>query len=136
MKTHVLVDSSVWIESTRKGGDPVIAAELGVLLLSGRAAMTEPVWLEIYQGIRGKKEQERLEESKRSCVWLAFDKSCWVEAAATARACLRAGVNVPFGDVLVHSCAVRYGAELMERDRHFAMIREAVKRRGTIPAVP
>lgn len=128
MKDSILVDSSVWIEATRKGGNPVIAAELGALLLSGRAAMTEPVWLEIYQGIRGKREEERLEESKKSCVWLAFDKACWVEAAATARACQRSGVNVPFGDVLVYSCAVRYGVELMERDRHFAMIRSAMKR--------
>ena len=51
MKARVLVDSSIWIEATRKGGDPVIAAELGELLVSGRAAMTEPVWLEIHQGI-------------------------------------------------------------------------------------
>lgn len=128
MKNVVLVDSSIWIETTRKGGDPADAAELGELLLSGRAAMTEPVWLEIYQGIRGKKEQERLEDSRKSCVWLTFDKACWIEAATTARACQRAGVNVPFGDILVHACAVRYGVELRERDRHFAMIRGAIKR--------
>lgn len=128
MKTLVLVDSSVWIEATRKGGDPAVAAKLGDLLLSGRAAMTEPVWFEIYQGIRGKKEEARLEASKSSCTWLAFDKACWVEAAATARACQEAGVNVPFGDILVHACSVRYGVELREQDRHFAMIRGAMKR--------
>jgi hypothetical protein len=36
-------------------------------------------------------------------------------------------VNVPFGDVLVFACATRHGVELLERDRHFAMIRKAVK---------
>ena len=128
MKELVLVDSSVWIQATRKGGDPVIAAQRGELLVSGMAAMTDPVWLEMYQGIRGKKEEVRLEESRRSCTWLDFDKACWVEAAATARACLRAGVNVPFGDILVHACAARYGVELREMDRHFAMIRRAMKR--------
>lgn len=128
MKDRVLVDSSVWIEATRKRGDPAIAVELGELLLSGRAAMTEPVWLEIYQGIRGKKEEERLKEVRSSCTWLAFDDACWVEAAATARACQRAGVNVPFGDMMVFACAKRYGVELREQDRHFAMIRGAMKR--------
>ena len=128
MKDRVLVDSSVWIAATRLGGDPQIAAELGELLLSGRAAMTEPVWLELYQGIKGKREEARLAESKKACMWLAFDEACWTEAAATARACLRAGVNVPFGDVLVSACARRYGVELLERDRHFAMIAKAMEK--------
>jgi predicted nucleic acid-binding protein len=127
MKGRVLVDSSVWIAATRLGGDPQIAAELGELLLSGRAAMTEPVWIELFQGIKGKREEARLAESKNACTWLAFDEVCWTEAAATARACLRAGVNVPLGDVLVFACARRHGVELLERDRHFEMIRNAVK---------
>lgn len=126
MSRLVLVDSSAWIEATRRGGDTEVAAELGELLLSGRAALTEPVWLELYQGIRGKREEARLAESKESCAWLEFDKACWAEAATTARACLRAGVNVPLGDVLVHACATRHGVELLERDRHFAMIRQAM----------
>ena len=127
MKDRVLVDSSVWIAATRLGGDPQIAAELGELLLSGRAAMTEPVWIDLFQGIKGKREEARLAESKNACTWLAFDEVCWTEAAATARACLRAGVNVPLGDVLVFACARRHGVELLERDRHFEMIRNAVK---------
>jgi predicted nucleic acid-binding protein len=127
MKDRVLVDSSVWIAATRLGGDPQAAAELGELLLSGRAAMTEPVWIELFQGIKGKREEARLVEAKKACTWLAFDEACWTEAAATARACLRAGVNVPLGDVLVFACATRHGVELLERDRHFAMIRMAVK---------
>jgi predicted nucleic acid-binding protein len=127
MKQFVLVDSSVWIAATRKGGDYAIATELGELLMSGRAAMTKPIWLELYQGIKGKQEEARLEVSKNSCTWLAFDEACWKEAAKTARVCLRAGVNVPFGDVLVYACSTRYGVELLERDRHFAMIRKVMK---------
>jgi predicted nucleic acid-binding protein len=127
MKQFVLVDSSVWIAATRKGGDDVIATELGELLMSGRAAMTEPIWLELYQGIKGKQEEARLEVSKKSCNWLAFDEACWKEAAKTARTCQRAGVNVPFGDLLVHACATRYGVQLLERDLHFAMIRKVMK---------
>jgi Arc/MetJ family transcription regulator len=72
-------------------------------------------------------EGYRLVESKKACAWLAFDEACWTEAAATARACLRAGVKVPLGDVLVYACATRHGVELLERDRHFAMIRKAMK---------
>ena len=127
MKNCLLIDSSVWIAATRKGGDESVAAELGKLLSSGRAAMTQPIWLELFQGIKSKQEEMRLAVSKQSCVWLDFDDACWAEAAKTARACLRAGVNVPFGDVLVYACAARYGVELLEKDRHFAMIRKAMK---------
>ena len=126
MKDRVLVDSSVWIAATRLGGDPKIAAELGELLFSRWAAMTEPVWVELFHGIKGKREEARLAESKQACTWLAFDGACWVEAAAIARACLRAGVNVPFGDMLVSACARRHDVELLERDRHFAMIDKAM----------
>lgn len=127
MKGRVLVDSSVWIAATRLGGDPKVAAELGKLLLSGRAAMTDPIWVELFQGIKNKREEARLAELKNACTWLAFDEACWTEVAAVARACLRAGVNVPLGDVLVFACATRHGVELLERDRHFTMIRKAVK---------
>ena len=127
MKHCLLVDSSVWIAATRRGGDESAAAELGELLTTGRAAMTQPIWLELFQGIKSKQEEQRLVVSKKSCVWLDFDDACWNEAAKTARACQRAGVNVPFGDVLVYACATRYGVELLEKDRHFAMIRKVIK---------
>lgn len=127
MKGFVLIDSSVWIAATRKGGDPEMMAKLGELLLSEKAAMCHPVWLELYQGIKGKAEEARLIESRKSCLWLEFDDACWTTAASTARACLRAGVNVPFGDVLVHACSTRYGVELLERDRHFEMIRKVIR---------
>lgn len=125
MKNCVLIDSSMWVAATRQGGDPKAAARLEELIFAGRAAMTEPVWMELYQGIRGKKEESRLAEAKRASVWLDFDAACWTEAASCARACIRSGVNVPLGDILVYACANRHGVELLECDRHFALIRKA-----------
>lgn len=124
-KNCVLIDSSMWVAAARQGGDPKAATRLKELMFAGRAAMTEPVWVELYQGIRGKKEEEALAEAKRVTVWLDFDAACWTEAANVARACIRSGVNVPLGDILVYACATRHGAELLECDRHFAMIRQA-----------
>lgn len=122
-----LIDCSAWVEAGRPAGDREIVEKLTSLVSAGLAAMTEPVWMELYQGIRGKREEARLESTRSLCVWLKFDAECWQEAAAVARICLRSGVNVPFGDVLVFACAKRHGVELLERDRHFGMIRKAVK---------
>jgi len=127
MKDLVLIDSSVWIEVVRSGGHAGMIARVEGLISSGSAAMTEPIWMELYQGIRSKREEARLEMTRSLCTWLAFDAACWQEAARTARACLRSGANVPFGDVLVHACSVRHGVELLEKDRHFAIIAEALQ---------
>jgi predicted nucleic acid-binding protein len=128
MKSALLIDSSVWVEVSRKGGDESLKAELAELLRAGRTAMTWPVWVELHQGAKGKRDEENLKGWREVSHWLEFDDDCWVEAAKTARACLRSGVNVPFGDVLVFACARRHGVELLERDRHFAMIAKAMEK--------
>jgi predicted nucleic acid-binding protein len=128
MKSALLIDSSVWVEVARKNGDESLNAELAELLRSGRTAMTWPVWMELHQGAKGKRDEENLRGWREVSHWLDFDDACWNEAAKIARACLQAGVNVPFGDVLVSACARRYGVKLFERDRHFAMIAKAMEK--------
>lgn len=128
MKTTVLIDSSVWVEVSREAGDQALKLEVGALIRDGRAAMTWPVWVEMQKSAKGRREEENLRGWREVSTWLAFDDACWTETARTARACKRGGVNVPFGDIMIFACAVRYGVELREQDRHFAMIRRAMKR--------
>lgn len=128
MKTTVLIDSSVWVEVSREAGDQALKLEVGALIRDGRAAMTWPVWVEMHKGAKGRREEGNLRGWREVSTWLAFDDACWTETARTARACQRTGVNVPFGDIMIFACAVRYGVELREQDSHFAMIRRAMKR--------
>lgn len=106
--------------------DSEIRSDVETALVEGRAAMCWPVYVELLRGARGKREETFLLKWRNNCVWLDFDDDCWLRAAGTSRKCLKAGVNVPFGDILVDACARRYGAELLERDKHFAMIAKAV----------
>jgi predicted nucleic acid-binding protein len=126
MKPVILIDTSVWVDVSRKTGDESLRTELADLLRAGRTAMTWPVWMELHQGAKGKRDEENLKGWRELSHWLEFDDACWAEAAAISRICLRSGVNVPFGDVLVSACARRHGVELLERDRHFAMIAKAM----------
>ncbi len=123
-----LIDTSVWVEVSRKDGNEQLKAEVAELLQAGRTAMTWPVWLELHQGAKGRRDEENLKGWREVSHWLAFDDACWAEAATTARTCHRSGVNVPFGDVLVSACARRHRVELLEQDRHFAMIDHAIKK--------
>ena len=57
MKSVILIDSSVWVEVSRKSGDESLQAELAGLLRDGRTAMTWPAWVELHQrvGISGRR---------------------------------------------------------------------------------
>ncbi len=119
----VLVDTSVWVRVLRGDlADPGVTGEVAKALQDSRAALCDPVWVELYRGVRGRKDLARLEGMRRLCQWLEFDADCWRLAAETARACREHGRPVPLGDILVFACARRHGAALLERDRHFAEI--------------
>ena len=48
MSSVILIDSSVWVEVSRKTGHESLKAELAALLRNGRTAMTWPVWMELH----------------------------------------------------------------------------------------
>ncbi len=114
----MLIDTSVWIEVLRDGSVEFVPV-VEQLLHDHRAAMCEPVWLELYRGVRGKREIRQLEELKRLCRWFTFDDRCWSLAADVALNCRKKGHNIPLGDVLIFACAKRYNAPVLETDKHF-----------------
>lgn len=126
MNGCVLIDSSVWIHAARPGGESTLREEVATLLQNGQAAICAPVWMELYRGIRGKREDEELQRLRDLCQWLDFDGHCWNLAAENGRTLMRAGVNVPTGDLLVHACARRHHAKLLHRDRHFDLMDAAL----------
>jgi predicted nucleic acid-binding protein len=101
MNSLVLIDSSVWVEVSRKDGNEALKEEVAGLLRTSRTAMTWPVWVELHQGAKGRREEENLRGWRELSRWLEFDDDCWTRAATTARTCLRTGVSVPFGDILI-----------------------------------
>ena len=127
MITPVLVDSSAWVEVLRNRAAPALRQSVEAALHEGRAALTAPVWVELYRGVRGKRELQQLDSLRRLCQWLDFDDDCWELAAQTARQCREAGATVPLGDVLVFACARKHDVEIIEHDQHFAQIGKAAK---------
>ena len=123
----VLIDSSAWIDVLRDRSEGKLSETVRKALYAGRAALAPPVWLELYRGVRGKRELARLESLRRLCSWLDFDEICWEIAAQIARHCRERGAAVPLGDILVYACAQRHRVELVEKDQHFALIRNATK---------
>jgi predicted nucleic acid-binding protein len=124
---EVLIDASAWIDVLRNRAEGNLSETVRKALHDGRAALAPPVWVELYRGVRGKRELARLESLRRLCRWLKFDETCWEIAAKISRDCREHGAAVPLGDILVYACARRHRVELVEQDQHFALIRNATK---------
>jgi hypothetical protein len=51
----VLVDTSAWVV-LRNRAAPALRQSVEAALHDGSAALTAPVWVELYRGVRGKRE--------------------------------------------------------------------------------
>ncbi len=84
----------------------------------GTARICPMVWLEIFQGIRSKREQHIADELSEFFPSLPLDDKCWHDAARLGRAAQRAGINCPMADILIVACARRHGAQIEHNDKH------------------
>lgn len=112
---NVLIDSSVWIDFLRQAPGE---ADLEQAIREGRAAICPVIWVELWSGARGRREQAALRELCGLCQSLEVDKETWNRAAELRRAAKQKGLHCPLADVLIVACAKRHGVELMHRDKH------------------
>jgi predicted nucleic acid-binding protein len=119
---RILVDSSVWIEFLRNGNGA--SPELAHAIRTGQAMICPVVWVEIWSGIRGKREQSVFDQVTDLCPTLPMDEKTWELAGELGRAAKRAGLNCPVADVLIVACAKRHGAGLLHQDKHMTALLE------------
>jgi len=116
----LLIDSSAWIAFMRGGekAQPVVAESLR----DGSAALTEPIWAELWSGSRSKREVDFLKGLKSNCLWLECDGECWDRSYDLRRKAIRKGLNFPLADVLIVACALQHGAELCHEDKQMTAL--------------
>jgi predicted nucleic acid-binding protein len=124
-----LVDTSAWIEVLRRDGDPEVRQAVVEVIRQGNAAICDMVLLELWAGAGGAHERATLAQMALDLECLRIDDDVWKSAHALAQTCRAAGVTVPAADLLVAACAGYHGAEVLERDAHFAQIAGARKKR-------
>ena len=119
MAPRVLVDTSAWIDTLRRDGDPDIRASVRTATVEGRAVLCDLVLLELWNGAHGASEQRILRELERDLDKVATSPAVWEAASELARTCRKVGVSVPATDLLIAACAEHHGLELLHRDSHF-----------------
>lgn len=119
MANRVLVDTSAWIETFRRNGDPDIRASVRTATREGRAVLCDLVLLELWNGAQGADEHRLLREIEMTIEKVPTSPAVWETASDLARICRRAGVSAPATDILIAACAEHHGLEILHRDSHF-----------------
>lgn len=121
----VLVDTSAWILSFRKGGNLRLKDFLKKTVRAGLVATSPIIILELIQGCRTKEEQDALRIRLESLDVFTITKSIWEKAYELAFSLRRKGLTVPTVDLIIAAIAVENNLLLLHKDRHFEMITSA-----------
>ncbi len=121
----VLVDSSVWIEAARRGGDIATKVGLEGLLEEYEAACCGVVLLEVLGGCR-KQDREQLARMFQCISYARFEDGLWERARDMSWRLRDAGQTIPWNDILVAAVSVSRGWRIYARDRHFNGMRDVL----------
>jgi predicted nucleic acid-binding protein len=120
MEALVLIDSNIYIGCLNAGLDPV--KEISQRVPLDDIASCGVVKAEVLRGIRGPKQRERFEEFFSVTQMIATPASLWDEAWQLAWELDRQGKILPLQDIVIACCALRAGAAVMTREKHFREI--------------
>lgn len=119
----ILADTSAWVELQRATGSQ-IDQRMTALLQEGGLVVTEPVVMEILATSRRAPEVAALRRRLLAFPMLPVGGlDTWERAAVIQRACRARGASVrSMIDCVIAAVAIREGATLLHRDRHFDVI--------------
>lgn len=114
----VLVDSSIWIEASRKTGDLRVKVGLEGLLDEYEALLCSPVRLEVLAGAR--KEERKMLFADFSCLpYVRVTEDDYLAAVRNTWRLRDAGITVPNTDILIATIALRVECRVYAQDKHF-----------------
>ena len=117
-----IVDTSAWIFALRRQPKQSILQRIDELLEQDAVATCGLIELELLGGAASESEFARLQSRLRGLHRLAIEENDWSAAARLTFLMRRAGITVPFSDVLLSALALRHDAVLVHADRDFDLI--------------
>ena len=121
-----LVDTSVWIHALRPGGNASIRSLLRPLIVSGEAAVTEWVLLELMTGLRVSEAPGTLLRWFAPVARLPFDDGWWPRAWDNAARLRKRGVSPTAADCLIATVAIEHRVPLVHCDADFEAMKPAL----------
>ena len=118
----ILIDTSAWIVSFKKSGDAQLKEFLKNSILSGIAATSPIIILELLQGCRTVQERDALEIKLESLDILFITSSVWKQAYELGFSLRRKGVTIPTIDLIIAAVAIENNSMILHHDEHYEMI--------------
>lgn len=115
---NVLVDTSIWIEASRRDGDLVHKVALENLLEEYEAAWCSPVKLEFMGGAR-KEDRTKLEFWFECIPYRTVEERHWELAKLNAWKLRDRGLTLPWNDILIATIALDADMRVYAKDAHF-----------------
>ena len=119
----VLIDSSVWIRSLRRGGPAELKAAVSWAIGAGIVATCPVVNMELLVGARDASEFDALLDSTRGLPEVAITGRVWEGASRLGYSMRRQGHPLPLTDLVIAQCAISSQRVLWHADSHFEQIR-------------
>jgi len=119
----VLVDTSVWIEASRRDGDLAYKVGLENLLEEYEAAWCSPVKLEFMGGAR-KEDRKKLAFWFDCIPYRTTEERHWEQAKQNAWKLRDQGHTLPWNDILIASMALDANLRVYAKDHHFEKMAE------------
>lgn len=115
---NVLIDTCAWIDFF-KSQTGIMGNRVAQLIRTNQAAITGVIIAELLQGIKHKKESERLQVLLRSIHYLPTEDSDWFAAGQLAQQLRMSGLTLPLADILIAVIAQRNEIPVLTVDKHF-----------------
>jgi predicted nucleic acid-binding protein len=119
----VLIDSTAWIEfSRKKPGESAVGDEVRRLIENGLACATQPIIAEVTRGVRTRAETELFDELFSAVPLKSMDDDVWLATYGHGRELIKKGINVGLADQMIACVAVVYRLRLLHHDSDYVDI--------------
>ena len=118
----ILIDTSAWIASFKKAGDHELKEFMKQATVSGLAATSPIIILELLQGCKTVKEHDSLKIQLESLDILQMTAAVWEKAYELGFVLRRKGLTIPTVDLIIAALAIENKTLLIHHDEHFEMI--------------
>jgi hypothetical protein len=118
----ILIDTSAWIVSFKKSGDPRLKEFLRHSIVAGLGVTSHIIILELLQGCRSVEERDALKIKLESLDILSITLSVWEQAYELGFSLRRKGLTIPTVDLIIAALAIENKSLLLHHDEHYEMI--------------
>ena len=126
------VDTSVWVEFFRSGGNRIVRSDLQSLIQTDNVAITEWIILELMAGIRTTETASQLLDRLAHVRRLPFPDNGWNQAWDLAARLRKAGISPSAADCYIATVAMEHDVTLVHCDADFEMIAKHQKNLRTL----